>query len=97
MSHLNLLNHLKTYHATIEKWGESAQFDQTVEECAELIAALHHYKRKKVDEQVLADEIADVALMLGQLSSMIGFDLVEDAIGRKLTKLQALLDDPDGR
>ena len=33
------------YRATLEKWGEQAQHDQTVEECAELIAALKHYRR----------------------------------------------------
>lgn len=97
MKNLNLPVHAAVYRATIEKWGEGAQFDQMVEECAELIASVHHFKRGKCDATALAHELADVALMVGQLSSMIGEELVDEAIGTKLQKLQKLLDDPEGR
>ena len=79
------------YRAALAKWGEEAQFDQAVEECAELIAALKHFKRDKVGQQQIVDELADVALMVGQLSFMLGEDRVEQAIESKLCKLKLLL------
>ena len=72
------------YRAALDKWGEEAQYDQAVEECAELIAALKHYKRDKVDRQQIVDELADVALMVGQLSFMLGEQRVEEAIEAKI-------------
>ncbi len=80
------------YRATLAKWGEEAQYDQTVEECAELITALKHYKREKIDQERVIDELADVALMVGQLSFMFGEERVQKAIESKLIKLKGLLD-----
>jgi len=79
------------FRATLASWGEEAQYDQAVEECAELIAALKHYKRRRIDANQLAEELADVTLMVGQLSWMLGNDLVESAVARKLIKLRKLL------
>ncbi|MEZ4599200.1 MAG: antitoxin [Syntrophotaleaceae bacterium] len=80
------------YRATLTKWGEEAQYDQAVEECAELIAALKHYKRDKIGPEQVIEELADVALMVGQLSFMFGEDLVQQAVERKLAKLGRLLE-----
>jgi len=82
------------YQATIDKWGEDAQYDQAVEECAELIAALKHYRRGKIDKLTLVEELADVTLMLGQLSWMFGQHQVDAAVERKLAKLDKLLTSP---
>lgn len=79
------------YRATIEKWGEEAQFDQAIEECAELIAALKHFKRAKVDEEAVISELADLTLMVGQLTWMLGQEKVDQAIEEKLEKLKGLL------
>ncbi|MCD4688781.1 MAG: antitoxin [Desulfuromonadaceae bacterium] len=83
------------YRAALAKWGEEAQFDQAVEECAELIVALKHFKRDKVDLQEIVDELADVALMVGQLSFMLGEERVEQTIEAKLCKLKLLLASDD--
>ncbi len=83
------------YQATLDKWGEAAQYDQMVEECAELITALKHFRRGKVDQQAVIDEIADVTLMLGQLTWMFGTELVEESVQKKLEKLSKLLESPD--
>ncbi|MDX2494669.1 MAG: antitoxin [Desulfuromusa sp.] len=83
------------YQATLAKWGEEAQYDQAVEECAELIAALKHFRRGKVDQQAVIDELADVTLMLGQLTWMFGTKQVDEAVQDKLEKLNHLLDLPD--
>lgn len=82
------------YQATIDKWGEEAQYDQAVEECAELIAALKHYRRGKIDKQAVISELADVTLMLGQLRWMFGPEQVDEEIKTKLTKLDKLLSCP---
>lgn len=79
------------YKATLEKWGEDAQYDQAVEECAELIAALKHFRRGKIDRQAVIDELADVTLMLGQLTWMFGEELVQKTVETKLDKLKKLI------
>lgn len=83
------------YQATLAKWGEEAQYDQAVEECAELIISLKHYRRGKADRQSVIDELADLTLMLGQLTWMLGEKEVELAIGRKRAKLNQLLQSAD--
>ncbi len=83
------------YKASLEKWGEEAQYDQAVEECAELITALKHFRRGKNDRQAVIDELADVTLMLGQLTWMFGQQEVERAVGHKLAKLKQLLHSPE--
>jgi len=85
----------KIYQATIARWGIDAQYDQAIEECAELIAALKHFKRGKICRQEVIDELADVTLMLGQLRWMFGEDLVESATSKKLKKLKQLLDEDE--
>lgn len=79
------------YRATLDKWGEEAQYDQAVEECAELITALKHYRRGKIDKQAVIEELADVTLMLGQLSWMFGSEQVDKTVTAKLIKLDKLL------
>ena len=84
----SLLDYRDIYLATLQKWGEAAQYDQAVEECAELIAALKHFKRGRVDETAVAEELADVLLMAGQLMFMLGEEKVMAAVERKLQRLQ---------
>lgn len=84
----------RVYRAALEKWGVEAQYDQTIEECAELIAALKHFKRDKVDEEQIVSELADVTLMIGQLTWMFGEERVRAVVARKLEKLAGLLDAP---
>ena len=85
------MNKEQLYQATIDKWGIEAQYEQMVEECAELIAALKHFQRGKIDQQTVIDELADVTLMVGQLTWMFGQDTVDQAIQDKLIKLDILL------
>jgi len=86
-------NDVELYQATLKKWGDEAQYDQAIEECAELIAALKHFKRGKVDETVIISELADVTLMIGQLTWMFGAEKIDQAISEKLKKLKILLED----
>jgi len=86
------MNHDEIYRAALDRWGIEAQYDQAVEECAELIAVLKHFRRGKVDEKAVIDELADVSLMLGQLIYMFGPKKVEGAIEEKVKKLKGLLE-----
>ncbi len=90
----SLLDYREIYEASLAKWGESAQYDQAVEECAELIATLKHFKRGRVDETTVAEELADVLLMAGQLMYMLGEEQVMAAVERKLQRLQTHLSEP---
>ncbi|MEA3465563.1 MAG: antitoxin [Thermodesulfobacteriota bacterium] len=85
------MDYNQLYQQTLKKWGEQAQYDQAAEECAELIAALMHYRRDKIDEQQVIDELADVTLMVGQLTWMFGAERVDEAVQRKRAKLDGLL------
>ncbi len=86
-----MMKNEEIYRATLDKWGEQAQYDQAVEECAELIAALKHFRRDKIDVEAVISELADVTLMVGQLTYMFGPEKVEEAVTAKLAKLHRLL------
>lgn len=86
-----MLEDREVYRKTLAKWGVDAQYDQAVEECAELIAVLKHFRRGKADAERVIEELADVWLMVGQLTFMFGEDKVRQAVAAKLTKLEDLL------
>jgi NTP pyrophosphatase (non-canonical NTP hydrolase) len=59
-----------------------------IEECGELIVSLSHFKRGRSDLKSLAEEIADVTIMLDQLKLIVGADIIADAIERKFVRLE---------
>lgn len=84
----------EVFKGCIDKWGFQAQIDVTIEECSELIKALCKWKRTFVVESTaeeiskrfdgVVDEIADVAIMIEQLS--ICFSTVDSKIVEKLER-----------
>jgi NTP pyrophosphatase (non-canonical NTP hydrolase) len=62
------------------------------EECAELIAAISHYKRDRIGGNTLAREVADVRIMIEQAMIIIGATTMENAINESLSKLEARLE-----
>ena len=90
-----MMRYRDIYAKTIEKWGEKAQYEQAIEECAELIATLQHFARGKVDRDVVIDELADVYLMVGQLTYMFGEKDLNASVDRKIIKLNELLKNDD--
>ena len=87
-----MMRYREIYEKTINRWGEKAQFDQAIEECAELIATLQHYARGKVGPENVLHELADVYLMVGQLQYMFGEEEFEMAVKEKVSKLNVLLE-----
>lgn len=61
-----------TIEAAVTVYGVEAQTDLACEEAGELLAALGHYSRGRCGIEAVAEESADVAIMLAQLASIFG-------------------------
>lgn len=70
--------------------GVKAQIDTCIEECAELIVALSHYKRSRTDWQPVAEELADVYLIINQLK-FIERPLFDNNLSAKIKRCENLL------
>lgn len=92
----------KIYKQAEELWGMVAQYDQAIEEMAELIVAINKYKRKclygeyknnpKVEENLI-EELADVKMCLEQLWGYVGEDKVDKVLDYKFEKLKEEIDE----
>jgi len=78
----------KLLKQAVHTWGEDAQFDMAVEECAELITAVQHYKRGRVTKEQLLEELADVKVMNEQLGKFIGEHEYEKHYHESLRQLE---------
>lgn len=77
------------YEAALEKWGELAQTMVAIEEMSELTKEICKLHRGKRDMDDLADEIADVTIMLEQLRLIYDInDLVCAHMDAKVLRLQ---------
>lgn len=75
---------------TIDRWGTAAQCLMAIEECGELITALaQDYRNREVD---ITEEVADVFIMMSQLSIMLGPAKVEVIIRQKIERLKKRLE-----
>jgi len=77
---------------TIKAWGEPAQLDKTIEECAELIVALQHSRSRTLDTRIVASEIADVLVMVVCAARIVGVDVVSEEMSKKLARLKGRLE-----
>ena len=86
---------LKIYDEATELWGLVAQYDQCVEEMAEMIVAINKYKRKVLykeyqnDDKViknLVEEIADVSICLEQMQHFFKDYKIDEVIEQKMQK-----------
>ena len=76
----------------INRWGHDSQMDQLIEECAELIVAIHHLRRSKDNLLPVLEELADVEIMLEQMSIIFDRELIEQIKFQKMTRLAQRLD-----
>lgn len=81
----------RIYREAIETWGEEPQIDMVGEECSELSAEVSRFMRGRSDETDLAEEIADVEIMLEQIRLIIDEKEIEVAKDRKLRRLRKRL------
>lgn len=79
------------YEEAITKWGSAGQIGMMNEECGELITALNRWQRKRITDEELASECADVMIMMRQLRMMLGPEIVDREIEKKLVRLKGRL------
>jgi NTP pyrophosphatase (non-canonical NTP hydrolase) len=77
----------------IETYGEEAQLWMVAEEMSELQKEICKYKRGKKNQEEMTDEIADVLIMIEQLSIICGItiDSVRERIDYKIDRLEERL------
>ena len=76
------------YKKAIEFWGIRFQADMMIEECAELIKAICAVYRGRGTEFDIAEEVADVEIMCGQMRYVLGDDIVDQFKTEKLVRLK---------
>ena len=90
MNKINYEDRKNVYQAALRKWGVGLQTMMAVEEMSELTKEICKIKRGKMDLDALADEIADVTIMLEQLREIYGLnDAVCDHMDAKILRLQS--------
>lgn len=77
-----------TLSKVIRRWGKGAQIAKLHEEIGELMAAIGHVRCGRATADAIAEEIADVNIMLRQLTLM--FDLVGPVARYEEQKLERL-------
>lgn len=82
------------YCKAISKWGNEAQKTMAIEEMGELIVKLAQHDRpdRGSDAPGICEEIADVQIMMGQLSLMFGEACVAEKKRAKLARLAGRLE-----
>ena len=75
----------------IETYGQNQQIWMTIEEMSELSNALAKYRRNRVTELDICEEIADVLIMCIQMSKIFGEERVKQMFESKLKRLKERL------
>jgi len=92
------VNERELYLKALRKWGIQAQLTMLIEECAELIHAACHFARSPLfSMEKLAEEAADVEIMLRQLRQFSPSlkSKIEKAVSTKLLRLAQRLNEED--
>ena len=81
----------KYLQKAIDLWGLDSQLDMLTEECGELISAVNKFKRSRIEQEKLAQEIVDVELMCMQIKEIIDSDVYESILKYKVERFINLL------
>lgn len=74
--------------ATINLWGVEAQIGMAVEECGEFLSALSKWRRGRVSAEEVGEEVADILLMMCQMTKLFGGDyFVQATMNAKMQRL----------
>jgi NTP pyrophosphatase (non-canonical NTP hydrolase) len=85
------------FERALTKYGMESQLGQLQEECAELIVEVSHFKRNRarVGIENLAEEMADVRIMLNQIEQALHIKkLIAEFEERKLRRLEDRIQRP---
>lgn len=81
------------FRRIIEKYGVKNQVSMVVEECSELILAISHYRRGRVNSDAIIEEIVDVTIMLEQ--ARLIYDPNDERFGeiykKKIARIENML------
>lgn len=84
------MTEIEIYKAALKQWGPDAQTLMVFEEMSELQKELCKSARGKQNKEAIAEEIADVYIMLGQMILLHKCaEEVEEQKARKLERLEA--------
>ena len=79
----------------IDRYGTNAQLMMVLEEMSELLKEICKWFRGKRDPDAIADEVADVEIMLEQVKIIFDLDReVSEHIDRKIERLRFRLESP---
>jgi len=85
----------RMFERALDHWGIDAQVDKAEEEAFEFGAASKHYAQGRAEVEDLVDELADLQIMLAQLSQFLGRGRVERRVDEKMGRLRARLQEAD--
>ena len=89
-----MMHEMSVLQRAIAKWGEDAQMKMVLEEMSELQKEICKLWRGKDNRDAIAEEVADVVIMLDQLELMLDIQYqVEQYRQKKLRRLQKRLED----
>jgi NTP pyrophosphatase (non-canonical NTP hydrolase) len=86
-------NDITLLQDALELWGSEAQIDMAQEEIGELLTKIGHFKRGRCDKWAVAEEIADVMLMMEQISYLFDRKYVECWLELKSTRLRERIEE----
>ena len=76
-------------------YGDNYLIDLAIEEMGELIVAINHHRRKRVEEKAVQEEIADVMLALKELQQIFGTGDVIDLYRVKCERFEQRVDNDE--
>lgn len=80
------------YREALDRFGEGVQAGMAMTEAGELIAALgRHYIQQRENAEGVIDELADVSIMLDQMSIVFGTEKVASRKAEKLARFAGIL------
>lgn len=84
---------MNVFEKAMITFGETAQIDMTIEECAELIVALNKLKRGLTLQHFVNvyEEVIDVEIMINQLKEMLPNTMTDVLKEEKISRLEELI------
>lgn len=87
--------HKKLFEKALRCWGAEAQKMMAVGECGEFLAEFGRTVQGRSSPENMIDEIADVIIMMNQMSLLYGEDAVRKRILYKIQKITNKLEKHD--
>ena len=90
---MNFTSKMKILQTAIDKYKIDSQVSMLVEECAELIADINRYYRKRIKKEKLIEEMVDVSIMIDQMKLIFGGSEWDRIENEKLKRLESIINE----